>query len=277
MKNTLIALLVILLLVGLAFPQRKSDREIDKLIGPVRSVHIKKVTYSESGNSSVEFFTYTYEADGSRTDRPYYSFLDYIAQGGSLDNLENPNKLPEIVGYNTDGSLRYKEVYTFDDKGNMTSKARYNTAGALEYKYVSTYDDRGRKAEDAYYTTGDSWTSKAVYTYDERGSKNSETYYKAGGLIIGKMEFNYDEKGRVIEDVLYDAKGLIERKRIYRYNERGEKTEETCYGEGGRIASRWVSLYKYDEKGNWIEMDWTGTSGGRDVSRQTIYRTITYY
>lgn len=91
MKSSLNALLIIILLVGLAFPQRKSDRELNKLIGPVRSVHIKKVTYSESGNSSVEFFTYSYEADGSRTDRPYYSVLDFIAQGGSLDNLENPN------------------------------------------------------------------------------------------------------------------------------------------------------------------------------------------
>lgn len=277
MKNHLIALLAILLLVGFAFPQRKSDREVDKLIGPVRSVHVKRISYSEYRNDSIESFVYTYEANGNRTDRHNSTILDYLAQGVSMENLENPDKLPEIVGFNTDGSLRYRDVYTFDERGNRTSKARYNSAGALEYKYVTSYDNSGRKTEDAYYTKADSWASKAVYAYDDRGNKVSETYYKAGGLDIGKMEFKYDDEGRVIEDVLYDTKGLIERRKVYGYNSRGGKTEETSYAADGSLESRWVGTYKYDKRGNWIEMDCEWTGDNRKIFRQITYRTITYY
>jgi hypothetical protein len=277
MKRLFVTLLISFLPVASAYSQRKSDRELNGLIGPVRSVHIIKTIYSKSHKRAVESFTYLYDADGIRADRPTYTILDYIGQGGSLEELENPDKLPEIVGLNPDGSLRYKEVYTFDGNGNRTSKARYDSAGTLDNKRVYTYDDKGRKVEEAYYTTEEYWASKAVYGYDERGNKVSETYYKASGMITGKMGFKYDEKGRVIEDVLYDAKGMIERKMVYGYDARGKKTEETSYGADGNIASQWISEYKYDKTGNWIEMASRWTSGGRLVQKETIHRSISYY
>ena len=46
----------------------------------------------------------------------------------------------ETNWYNPDGSLKGKDLYKYDDKGNEIERNSYNPDGILKTKYTYTYD-----------------------------------------------------------------------------------------------------------------------------------------
>jgi protein TonB len=96
-----------------------SDREQDGLNGPVRRVKTEtaKITVKsgkpvEGGRAVLE--TTTYDQKGNRVDNAYF-----LAAGGSLTG---------------------KEVYKYDDKGNMVEMTLHNEDGSLLAKEVYSYE-----------------------------------------------------------------------------------------------------------------------------------------
>lgn len=95
------------------------DREQDGLVGPVRRVRTEtaKLTLKEGrvveGQRKV-LETATYDIKGAKIDNQYF-----LSAGGSLTG---------------------KEVYKYDDKGNITEMALYNGDGSLLSKEVYQYE-----------------------------------------------------------------------------------------------------------------------------------------
>jgi TonB family protein len=96
-----------------------SDREQDGLAGPVRRVKTETAKISVKNGKPVEgarvvLETTTYDQRGTRIDNAYF-----LAAGGTLTG---------------------KEVYKYDDKGNMVEMTLYNDDGSLLAKEVYTYE-----------------------------------------------------------------------------------------------------------------------------------------
>jgi periplasmic protein TonB len=96
-----------------------SDREQDGLAGPVRRVKTETAKISVKNGKPVEgarvvLETTTYDQRGTRIDNAYF-----LAAGGTLTG---------------------KEVYKYDDKGNMVEMTLYNDDGSLQAKEVYTYE-----------------------------------------------------------------------------------------------------------------------------------------
>jgi protein TonB len=96
-----------------------SDREQDGLSGPVRRVKTETAKIAVKSGKPVEsarvvLETTTYDQKGNRIDNAYF-----LAAGGSLTG---------------------KEIYKYDDKGNMVEMTLHNDDGSLLAKEVYNYE-----------------------------------------------------------------------------------------------------------------------------------------
>ncbi|HEX6183961.1 MAG TPA: TonB family protein [Pyrinomonadaceae bacterium] len=108
-------------------PAASNEREQDGLAGPVRRVRTETAKINVKGGKPVEgarqvLETTTYDQKGNRVDNAYF-----LAAGGSLTGKEvykydERGNIVEMTLHNDDGSLLAKEVYTyeFDAVGNWT-------------------------------------------------------------------------------------------------------------------------------------------------------------
>jgi protein TonB len=108
-------------------PAASTEREQDGLAGPVRRVRTETAKITVKGGKPVEgarqvLETTTYDQKGNRVDNAYF-----LAAGGSLTGKEvykydERGNIVEMTLHNDDGSLLAKEVYTyeFDAVGNWT-------------------------------------------------------------------------------------------------------------------------------------------------------------
>src|SRR3712207_5946182 len=95
------------------------DREQDGLSGPVRRVRTETAKLTVKDGKVVEgqrkvLETATYDIKGAKIDNQYF-----LQAGGSLTG---------------------KEVYKYDDKGNITEMVLFNADGTLLSKEVYTYE-----------------------------------------------------------------------------------------------------------------------------------------
>ena len=122
-------------------------------------------TYNEQGNllSAVDKgdYSWTMETDSAIT-------YTYDAMG---------NLLSQESRYNNEV---YRNVYTYDEKGNELTYAYYNVHGDLQNGYTNTYDERGRLAKAEHYDRLDAaekYTEE--FTYDDRDRVLTRTITRA--------------------------------------------------------------------------------------------------
>jgi len=127
-----------------AFVVAASDREQDGLAGPVRRVKSETAKITVKNGKPVEgpravLETTTYDQKGNRVDNAYF-----LEAGGSLTGKEvykydDRGNIVEMTLHNDDGSLLAKEVYTyeFDAVGNwvkMTTSVAVIEGGRVSFE-----------------------------------------------------------------------------------------------------------------------------------------------
>ncbi len=148
----------------LASPFAVNDRTQDGLVGPVRRVKTETAKISVKGGRPVEgqrvlLEATTYDMRGTRVDNAYY-----LAAGGTLTGKEvykydERGNMIEMTLQNPDGSLLSKETYTyeFDAVGNwvkMTTSVAVIEGGRITfepsevtYRTIAYYLDEGMLAK----------------------------------------------------------------------------------------------------------------------------------
>jgi hypothetical protein len=127
-----------------AFVQQGNDREQDGLQGPVRRVKTETAKLTVKNGKPLEgprvlLETTTYDNKGAKVDNAYF-----LAAGGSLTGKEvykydDKGNIVEMTLTNEDGTLQAKELYTyeFDAVGNwtkMTTNVAMIEGGRLSYE-----------------------------------------------------------------------------------------------------------------------------------------------
>lgn len=135
-----------------------SDREQDGLLGPVRRVRVEMAKLTQSGGNLVE------------SPKVLLEVAAYDPKGGKIDNAYYP-----VAG----NALTGKEVYKYDDKGNITEMTLYGGDGAVLSKEVYAYD----------FDTLGNWTkmtsSVAVIEDGKVAFEPSEVTYRAITYYLG--------------------------------------------------------------------------------------------
>ena len=92
----------------------------------------------------------------------------------------------------------------------------------------------------------------------------------------------YDQKGTRVDNAYFlSAGGSLTGKELYKYDERGNMVEMTLHNDDGSLLAKEVYKYEFDAVGNWTKMTTAvAVVEGGQVSlepSEVTYRTISYY
>lgn len=104
-----------------------TDREQDGLTGPVRRVRTETTKITQSGGKQSEspralLEVAAYDVKGSKVDNAYYPSAGNTLTGKEVYQYDDKGNITEMTLYGADGSALSKEIYTyeFDSVGNWT-------------------------------------------------------------------------------------------------------------------------------------------------------------
>jgi TonB family protein len=141
-----------------------TDRDRDGLVGPVRRVRTETVKLSNKGGKMVEgqrvvMETVAYDIQGNKIENAYFPVPGAALTGKEVYKYDEKGNIVEMTLLNTDGSLLSKEVYTyeFDNFGNWTKmmasvalieggKLSYEPT-EITYRMISYYLDEATLAK----------------------------------------------------------------------------------------------------------------------------------
>ena len=147
-----------------AFRYTDTDRDRDGLVGPVRRVKTEMAKLSNKGGTVVEsqhvvLESVAYDIKGNKIESAYYPVPGAALTGKEVYKYDDKGNIVEMTLFNSDGSLLSKEVYAyeFDAFGNwtkMTTSVAVIQGGKLSfeptevtYRTISYYLDEATLAK----------------------------------------------------------------------------------------------------------------------------------
>jgi antitoxin component YwqK of YwqJK toxin-antitoxin module len=267
------------------------------------NLHIDRPNHrfvSEYSGRGAKLSTRTYDAAGNLVREVKYGYL-----------YDQHERLVAEQSVAPDGTVTTLATYTYDNEGlktkvetpvyppevNSESKPtrietcynereepvevrNYDADGIISSRTKITRDERGNVLEESHHVGDRPWTSDScsvqeeALTEEQRAEidRESARMFPAGSMIR-KCAYKYDERGRLIETTLTVRRLILDHQTI-KYDEAGNE-EVSSFDEQGRLGSKTIITYEYDDRGNWIKqlISWQGSS----TPESLIRRTITYY
>ncbi len=204
--------------------------------------------------SSLDKYSYTYDADGNQTLR-----IRYVRDNGSNS----------WIPYN-------KFEDTYDDVGNpiltiTSSWDDINNIYVPDYKYESEYDvnkNQTLKITYSWYGNPSSWhpLQKSVNTFGSNGKISSINNYSWSGTVLmpdNYIVFTYNNKKLLVEETQYNMADVIESQKTYTYDSNDNLISETSshydYNNNSEMDSGNKYEYTYDSQNNvtrLVESEW---------------------
>jgi YD repeat-containing protein len=287
-KRSFACLGVILLCASLLEAQTKSDKELDGLTGPVRSVRVEEskvltdagqtretprvlrqiLVFDERGNVTEQSvynpdgslqrklgWARVYDAANRETEKSYYN-ADHVLTSKGVSVYDAKGRAVETTFYSPRGSVNHVEAYFYDDGGNRIREVHRNPDGTARVTIINGYDAQGRLTEHTFYDGQGALTQKSIFTYDDHGSQTAWTVYQKDGtpVQVRRKSLSYDEKGNI--------------------------TEAINFGRDNSVTSRETFTYVFDSHGNWIKKSTrreTFKGASSEIESLVTYVTITYF
>ncbi|MGE0643976.1 MAG: hypothetical protein AB7P24_09905 [Nitrospira sp.] len=247
----------------------ETTRVKDDLIGPVRSVTIKKHGYSTTETYDRAGHLIETVLDLTHVNMATYSHFRYDQDG----------HLQEELALDLNGRLLYRKqvVYARDPDGRDTASVTASDDGRFQNAEFSQYDHRGHLSEQLWVSASTTYKS----LFDIQGHLIYSAYYRKGELL-NELKHRYDVVGRLQELVSYDIRGKITGRVVNEYDESGKRTRSTTQIFGETRPRTWITTYEYDSLGNWIkeqtsEQSSSSLPAGAFTTPMVEERTIQYY
>lgn len=247
----------------------ETTRVRNELIGPVRSVTVKK-----HGYSTIE----TYDRAGHLIE----SVLDLThanTAAHSRFQYDQDGHLQEVLAFDQSGRVIYRKhvIYARDLAGRDTASVTASDDGRFQSAEFSLYDERGHLCEQLSVSSTTGYKS----LFDIQGHRIYSAYYRNGELL-SELKHGYDVLGRLHELVSYDAHGTLIGRVLNDYDEAGKRIRSTTHTFGLPQPRIWVTTYEYDSLGNWIKEETTEQTSSLQPARAFTIpiveeRTIQYY
>lgn len=153
-------------------------------------LYLVKYQYDLSGNviketwiydNWREFFTYTYDSNGLKTQEKY-------------ENWDDDSWIYNYT-YDLDSQGRVVKEYWTDESGEVTTVTyTYNSNGKILKRVV---------------TWADGNVSNSEYTYNSQGLLQKETYTSSSFNVTNTIEYTYDESNRITSETETDSNGNV--------------------------------------------------------------------
>ncbi len=256
MKTTTL-LLMMLLSTGILLAQTKEYR-LDGLRGSIKT--LKQTKYDLVSNNgkftkgdviyaTEETYSFTMKSDGVLEEaKVFTSEKDYTAEvlmTGSKKNTTQKKRIDtdgevlsvatynltssglpkEIVWKNPDGTMRWREVYSYSGKVPKEVK-NFNEENKIETINHYVYNKKNQCVEMMVSDGGKNIYERYTWVYNPIGPKIEMNQYSGKDKLIARELYKYNDKGDIITTQIYDGSYVF-------------KYEEYCE-------------YTYDSKNNWI-------------------------
>ena len=213
--------------------QTKTDKDRDRLLGPVKSVEAHIIDFLSQDNRQVEL------------GRPLH-----------ITTYNTDGNISEQTLFDANRTISARHVYTYDANGRSTGYEEYNALAdktlSIARRHVYTLNEKGRRVEYIVLETNGSVGSRSVYKYDAKGNLTEQQWYLHTGRLSSRMVYTFDEKGNQTSQASYEADGALNWKNSSKYDDSGNKIESLQYY-GNTI--RYKVLYRYDGKGRILEQE----------------------
>lgn len=220
--------------------QTSDDKGAADLHGAVKTVRHEMAEFTPGGGKRVA---------GRRTP---VQAVTYDAKGNKV----------EQVGYNHDGSVALRLVYTYDAGGRGTGYEEYAGGAGNPRRHVYAFDEKSRRSEYRIVQPDGSAGEKHVYKYDASGRLREESLQGHKGELISRNVYAYDDEGRQVSQTRYNADGSLSSTTSISYDERGKPAERVRF-EGDTLTYR--VRYVYDRKGRVIGQETAGSVVESDI------------
>ena len=176
--------------------------------------------------------------------------------------------------------------YIYKKKGNQIEVIMFeireffpeaNDGKYVKKKWIYNYDTKTNLIKAEEFRGEDNLEQKITYTYDEKGNLTEENQVY-NGKEHSKSTFKYSKSGNMIKEEYWcDYDDDLNKTFYYKYDEKGNVIEINIFSSAGDIIyKQGTNKYTYDEKGNWIKCVEYRT--GRDVpSLLVLKRTYKYF
>lgn len=199
--------------------------------------------------------------------KAYSSYADILIVGYEYDEKDN---LIHNNTYTTLGKLIEEVTFRYDNNGNKIEMNRSKPNG-IKRKCSYGYDKVGNLIQEKCYDADDMPRSKVIYKYDENNNQIEKDSYNSSGKSDIKINYYYDSEGNKIKEATTFYEKLSGNV-IYQYDNKGNVIYVENTGSSGNV-SRYAYKLTYDEHNNWIKKVFYSN----DIPKRIIEREYTYY
>lgn len=178
----------------------------------------------------------------------------------------------EHISYNKDGTVSYREKYTYDEEGMLISVKEFS-GNTLTNKINYSYEEsrKGLKRIGKYSQTGG--TARSEEILDKNGNVIVEKYFNADGKCYSWTEYEYDDEGNQLLMESYDSDGNLEYGFRSKYDKNGNLERMTQYNDDRNKPHSDIKVeFEYDKDGKAISA--VGYENGEEAGE--IEFTYTY-
>ncbi len=277
-------------------PEPKNDAEKIGLLGNVKKLNKTEYRILETNKEYFGEETLTFDEQGRiiesiikvpkqklyiRTEKKYTpEKITEIVKDGSGKTLEiretflKNEKPREKVVKNANGKIRYKEVFAYDEQGNLLKKETYKKGKKLDHTMVYSYDD-GKKILEAKLDPKNDTVYKTLFQYDNVGNLINSLQYDSRGNKYIEYQYEYDEHGNLTKEIQINHVHGTKRENVFAYDDKGNPVNKLRIF---HLETRKDTLitdytYRYDDQGNWIQK----VEDVNKVPDKVIERQIEYY
>lgn len=163
---------------------------------------------------------------------------------------DNNGNISEMVVYNDNGSIKYKDVYIYDEFFNVIELTKYSEEKMIE-KSNFYYDSSGRVTEQINYSADGKIDSRFIYIFDIKNNQIVFLKYKPLNIIEYQILYKYDadpDDANNIEIIKQDSDGKLIMRVENKFNRKNERIEKKIFDENNQLM--YYFSYEYFDKIN---------------------------
>lgn len=175
----------------------------------IRHIYNQEVLFNLDGNKIEKN---DYIPDGTLANRTVYlykqgelvEYNNYDSQGMLFGtgkyHLNEDADVIRLDYKTTDGRYNWSESYAYDGSGNLIEVKRFKTEEVIDTKELYTFNDKGNVKESEFHRDN-KLVAKNNYKYDEEDNYNELNF---GDSVMYTYKYNYDEKGNWIKKIVFE-------------------------------------------------------------------------
>lgn len=180
----------------------------------------------------------------------YIEFRKGVVASKSLYSYKDKTSTESITTFNEAGSVvsNVKNQYSFGANGKVTEKVKFDSLGSILNREVYEYDQKGNIEKKSAYNTNGVLVSSSVYTNKYVGENLVERNIKeniGSSNVVTRDSLMYNTDKNRIDVINYNAEGALQNIITYIYNVHGLISFQTETSSTGVISKKYEFVYEY--------------------------------